>query len=73
MIRLEMWAYIIAKHYGGSLKEVHDMAPDTFQQSLVWAMVGRKNEEKEMKRKRQEANNEGRETVSLDYTFVEDF
>ena len=49
------------------------MEPDTFQQSLVWAMVGRKHEEKEMKRKRQEANNEGRETVSLDYTFVEDF
>ena len=73
MKRLEMWAYIIAKHYGVSLKEVHEMAPDTFQQSLVWAMVGRKNEEKEMKRKRQEANNEGRETVSLDYTFVEDF
>ena len=49
------------------------MAPDTFQQSLVWAIVGRKHEEKEMKRKRQEVNNEGRETVSLDYTFVEDF
>tara|TARA_R100000152_G_C6779955_1_gene212141 strand:+ start:3006 stop:3212 length:207 start_codon:yes stop_codon:yes gene_type:complete len=68
-----MWAYIIAKHYGISLKEVHEMTPDTFQQSLVWAMVGRKHDEKENKRRRQEANNAGRETVSLDYTFVEDF
>ena len=73
-MQLELWAYIIAKHYGISLKEVHEMSPETFQQSLTWAFVGRSQEEKDMKRQRQEANSGGREPVSLDYDWLsEDF
>ena len=71
VMQLEMWGYIVAKHYGISLKEVHEMSPDTFQQSLVWALVGRNQEEKEMKRQRQEAKSGGQETVSLDYAWLE--
>ena len=47
------------------------MSPEIFRQSLTWAMVGRKEEEKNMKRERQSANSGGRETVSLDYSFLE--
>ncbi len=70
-MQMELWGYIVAKHYGISLKEVHEMTPETFQQSLVWALVGRSQEEKEMKRQRQEAKSGGQETVSLDYAWLE--
>ena len=40
-------------------------------ESLTWALVGRKQEEKEMKRQRQEAKSGGQETVSLDYAWLE--
>ena len=51
------------------------MSPDTFRRSLVWALVARKEEEKANKRQRQEAKSGGRETVSVDYSFLdrEDF
>lgn len=51
------------------------MNPDTFRRSLVWALVARKEEEKANKRQRQEAKSGGRETVSVDYSFLdrEDF
>lgn len=70
-MQMELWAYMVAKHYGISLKEVHEMTPETFQQSLVWALVGRNAQEKEMKRQRQEANSGGQETVTLDYSWIE--
>jgi hypothetical protein len=70
-LQMELWAYVVAKHYGISLKEVHEMTPETFQQSLTWALVGRKQEEKEMKRQRQQANSGGQETVTLDYSWLE--
>tara|TARA_R100001510_G_C7604702_1_gene170230 strand:+ start:641 stop:919 length:279 start_codon:yes stop_codon:yes gene_type:complete len=70
-LQMELWAYVVAKHYGISLKEVYEMTPETFQQSLTWALVGRKQEEKEMKRQRQQANSGGQETVTLDYSWLE--
>ena len=70
-MQMELWGYIVAKHYGISLKEVHEMTPATFEQSLVWALVGRNQEEKEMKRQRQQANSGGQETVTLDYSWLE--
>jgi len=75
VLQLELWAYMVAKHYGVSLKEVDEMNPDTFRRSLVWALVARKEEEKANKRQRQEAKSGGRETVSVDYSFLdrEDF
>lgn len=71
VIQTEMWGYIVAKHYGISLKEVSEMSPDVFRQSFTWALVGRKQEEKEMKRQSQEASSGGQETVSLDYSWLE--
>ena len=70
-LQMELWAYVVAKHYGISLKEGHEMTPETFQQSLTWALVGRNQEEKEMKRQRQQANSGGQETVTLDYSWLE--
>ena len=50
------------------------MNPKQFQQSLVWTMIGRKEEEKEHKKKSQSAKGGSRETVSLDYNWaMEDF
>lgn len=73
-LQLELWAYAIAKHYSISIKEVHEMSPTQFEQSLVWCMVGKKQEEKEQKRQNQSSKSGSRETVSLDYNWaMEDF
>ena len=74
-MQLELWGYMIAKHFGISLKEVDDMHPETFRRSLVWTLVGQAQEEKANKQQRQEAKSGGRETVSVDYSFLdrEDF
>jgi|TARA_R100000951_G_scaffold57432_1_gene48238 hypothetical protein len=74
-LSLEMQAYIVAKHYSVSIKEVQEMSPQQFYQSFTWAMVGRRQEEKAHKRDKQSAKSGGRETVSLDYDFLnrEDF
>tara|TARA_Y100001973_G_scaffold61948_1_gene91001 strand:+ start:2671 stop:2949 length:279 start_codon:yes stop_codon:yes gene_type:complete len=74
-LSLEMQAYIVAKHYSISIKEVQEMTPQQFYQSYTWAMVARKEEEKANKRNNQSAKSGGRETVSLDYDFLnrEDF
>jgi hypothetical protein len=74
-MQLELWSYMIAKHFGISLKEVDDMHPETFRRSLVWTLVGIAQEEKANKQQRQEAKSGGRETVSVDYSFLdrEDF
>lgn len=74
-LSLEMKAYIVAKHYGVSIKEVHEMTSQQFYQSYTWAMIGRKEEEKANKRANQSSKSGSRETVSLDYSFLdtEDF
>tara|TARA_R110002051_G_scaffold325714_1_gene430424 strand:+ start:1138 stop:1350 length:213 start_codon:yes stop_codon:yes gene_type:complete len=65
-----MWSYIIAKHFSISIKDVHEMSPEQFTQSLTWAMVGRKEEEKANKRQKQSSKQGSRETVSLDYDWA---
>ena len=51
------------------------MTPQQFYQSYTWAMIAREEEEKANKRATQSAKNGSRETVSLDYDFLnrEDF
>ena len=51
------------------------MTPQQFFQSFTWAIVGRKEEEKANKRSNQSSKSGSRETVSLDYDFLnmEDF
>tara|TARA_R100000995_G_scaffold17466_1_gene6914 strand:- start:645 stop:920 length:276 start_codon:yes stop_codon:yes gene_type:complete len=73
-LQLELWAYVIAQHFSISIKEVHEMSPQQFEQSLVWTMVGRKEEEKAQKKQQKSSKGGSRETVSLDYNWaMEDF
>ena len=69
--QIELWAYIIAKHFGISLMEVYSMPPHLFQQSLVWAMVSTEENNKEIERKKQQAKSGDREVVGLDYSFLD--
>ena len=66
--QIELWAYIIAKHFGISLMEVYSMPPHLFKQSLVWAMV---STEENNKRKKEQAKAGDREVVPLDYSFLD--
>ena len=69
-LQLELQAYIVAKHYSISIKEVHEMTPQQFYQSYTWAMVGRKEEEKANKKQSESKKGGSRETVSPDYSFL---
>tara|TARA_R110002167_G_scaffold15540_5_gene61972 strand:+ start:862 stop:1140 length:279 start_codon:yes stop_codon:yes gene_type:complete len=69
-LQLETQAYIVAKHYSISIKEVHEMTPQQFYQSYTWAMVGRRQEEKEQKKQNTASKGGSRETVSPDYSFL---
>jgi len=67
--QIELWAYIIAKHYNISLTEVYSMPNNIFKQSLVWAMVVTDENKKNIERKKQKAKSGDREVVNLDYSF----
>ena len=69
--QIELWAYIIAKHYNISLTEVYSMPKQIFKQSLVWAMVSTDEKNKNIERKKQKAKSGDREVVGLDYSFLD--
>jgi hypothetical protein len=69
--QIELWAYIIAKHFGISLMEVYAMPQLLFKQSLVWAMVTTEENNREIERKKQQAKAGDREVVPLDYSFLD--
>ena len=69
--QIELWAYIIAKHFSISLLEVYSMPPHLFKQSLVWAMVSTEENNKQIERKKQQAKSGDREVVGLDYSFLD--
>lgn len=46
------------------------MTPQQFYQSYTWAMVGRRQEEKEQKKQNTSSKGGSRETVSPDYSFL---
>ena len=69
--QVELWAYIIAKHYNISLTEVYSMPKQIFKQSLVWAMVSTDEKNKNIERKKQEVKSGDREVVGLDYSFLD--
>ena len=69
--QIELWAYIIAKHYNISLTEVYSMPNNIFKQSLVWAMVVTDENKKNIERKKQKAKSRDREVVNLDYSFLD--
>lgn len=74
-IQLQLWSYMVAKHFQISLKEVHEMSPETFQQSLAWTLVGNNQEKQNQKVQKQQSKSGGKETVPLDYNWLqnEDF
>tara|TARA_R110000737_G_C14601139_1_gene489138 strand:+ start:1530 stop:1805 length:276 start_codon:yes stop_codon:yes gene_type:complete len=69
--QIELWAYIIAKHFSISLLEVYSMPPHLFKQSLVWTMASTEENNKEIERKKQQAKSGDREVVGLDYSFLD--
>ena len=70
----QLFAYIVAKHYGVSLNEVYSMGEAVFKQSLIWALAIEDEERKAQKRQEME-NSTSNETVTFDYDFLhqEDF
>jgi phosphopantetheine adenylyltransferase len=69
--QIELWAYIIAKHYNISLSEVYSMPPQLFKQSLVWAMVSKEETQKANEINKQKMKSGDREVVGLDYSFLD--
>ena len=70
VLQSQMFAYLVAKHYGISLIEVLQMSPEIFNQSLSWALAIDSKNRKEQERASAQSNS-GNETVTLDYTFLE--
>lgn len=70
-LQMQLFAYIVAKHYGISLVEVYAMPEEIFKQSLIWAMAINEKEEKEQRRQEMLSNSESGETVEFDYSFLE--
>ena len=70
-LQMQLFAYIVAKHYGISLVEVYAMPEEIFKQSLIWAMAINEKEEKEQRRQELLSNSESGETVEFDYSFLE--
>jgi hypothetical protein len=70
-LQMQLFAYIVAKHYGISLVEVYTMPEEIFKQSLIWAMAINEKEEKEQRRQEMLSNSESGETVEFDYSFLE--
>jgi len=68
-LQTQLFAYIVAKHYGVSLTEVLNMERDVFKQSLVWAMAVDDEQGKERKRVNMEERT-GDETITHDDAFL---
>ena len=70
----QLFAYIVAKHYGISLSEVYNMGQEILKQSLIWALAIQEEERKEQRRQQAESATSN-ETVTFDYDFLhqEDF
>ncbi len=66
-MQMQLFAYIVAKHYSISLHEVYNMSEPIFRQSLAWALAINEEERKEERKQNTESN----DTVEFDYTFLE--
>jgi len=64
-MQMEMWAYMVAKHYSISLTEAYSMSPDLFRQSLAWALAVEEKQAQERNRANKQSKS-GKETISLD-------
>jgi len=68
-MQMQLFAYLVAKHYGISLQEVYSMSEPIFKQSLSWALAI--NEQERIEQKKSEISSESGDTVEFDYTFLE--
>jgi hypothetical protein len=66
-MQMQLFAYIVAKHYSISLQEVYNMSEEIFKQSLSWALAINEQERQEQKKQTTESN----DTVEFDYSFLE--
>ena len=64
---MQLFAYIVAKHYSISLQEVYNMSEEIFRQSLSWALAINEQERQEQKKQTMESDY----TVEFDYSFLE--
>lgn len=70
-LQLELFAYMVAKHYGVSLTEVYQMSEEIFTQSLVWALAVEEEQEKEVARQKFAESTDSNEIITFDYSFLE--
>jgi hypothetical protein len=70
-LQLQMFAYMVAKHYGISLKEVYEMDEMLFRQSVAWALAVDEVQQKEMEKQEMIQRSGSNEVVSFDYSFLE--
>lgn len=70
-MQMQLFAYIVAKHYNISLHEVYQMSEAVFKQSLSWALAI--NEEERIAERKQNLENstESTDVVDFDYSFLE--
>ena len=66
-MQMQLFAYIVAKHYSISLQEVYNMSEEIFRQSLSWALAINEQERQEQKKQTMESD----DTVEFDYSFLE--
>lgn len=70
VLQNQLFAYIVAKHYGLSIGEVLNMPMGEFRQSLSWAIAMQDRENKQRAKQKME-NETGNETITLDYSFLD--
>tara|TARA_R110002050_G_scaffold118726_1_gene236259 strand:+ start:522 stop:743 length:222 start_codon:yes stop_codon:yes gene_type:complete len=70
-MQMQLFAYIVAKHYNISLHEVYQMSDAVFKQSLSWALAVNEEERLAEKKQNLQNNTESGDIVDFDYSFLE--
>ena len=69
-MQMQLFAYLVAKHYSISLTEVYQMSAEIFRQSLVWAMAIEGEQAKAMEKERVSSSSGSNDIVTFDYSFL---
>ena len=70
-MQMQLFAYIVAKHYNISLHEVYQLSDAVFKQSLSWALAVEEEERLAEKKQNLQNNTESGDIVDFDYSFLE--
>tara|TARA_R100000005_G_C4994845_1_gene201784 strand:+ start:1280 stop:1567 length:288 start_codon:yes stop_codon:yes gene_type:complete len=70
-LHLQMFAYVVAKHYRISLMEVYNMSEEVFKQSLVWALAVEEEQQKEQEKQDMVNRTGSSEIITFDYSFLD--